>query len=55
MCGILVTSGIERPFHHRLLKDLTKRGLTPSAKWPTRTLLDEGRSPHFERQEAIEL
>lgn len=33
MCGILVTSGIARPFHHRLLNGLKKRGPDSVGFW----------------------
>jgi len=33
MCGILVTSGIPRPFHHRLLSGLKKRGPDSVGFW----------------------
>jgi asparagine synthase (glutamine-hydrolysing) len=33
MCGILVTSGIEQPFHHRQLRSLKKRGPDEIGFW----------------------
>ncbi|HYH09767.1 MAG TPA: asparagine synthase (glutamine-hydrolyzing) [Thermoanaerobaculia bacterium] len=33
MCGILVTSGVNRPFHHRQLKSLKKRGPDEIGFW----------------------
>jgi asparagine synthase (glutamine-hydrolysing) len=33
MCGILVTSGAQRPFHHRLLNGLRKRGPDSIGFW----------------------
>jgi asparagine synthase (glutamine-hydrolysing) len=33
MCGILVTSGVGRPFHHRLLNGLKKRGPDSVGFW----------------------
>lgn len=33
MCGILVTSGLARPFHHRLLNGLKKRGPDSVGFW----------------------
>ena len=33
MCGILVTSGVPRPFHHRLLNGLRKRGPDSVGFW----------------------
>src|ERR1700709_205387 len=33
MCGILGTAGIGRPFHHRLLKSLRKRGPDEIGFW----------------------
>src|SRR5262245_34733816 len=33
MCGILVTTGVRRPFHHRLLKSLQRRGPDSVGFW----------------------
>jgi asparagine synthase (glutamine-hydrolysing) len=33
VCGILVTSGVTRPFHHRLLKSLRRRGPDEIGFW----------------------
>lgn len=36
MCGILVTSGVEKPFHHRSLRSLRKRGPDEIGFWTNR-------------------
>ena len=38
MCGILVTSGINEPFHHRLLRSLKKRGPDEIGFWSDRSI-----------------
>src|SRR5947199_10133468 len=38
MCGILVLSGIEQPFHHRLLRGLRRRGPDELGFWSDRAV-----------------
>src|SRR5437867_3365985 len=38
MCGILVLSGIEQPFHHRLLRGLRRRGPDGIGFWSDRAV-----------------
>jgi asparagine synthase (glutamine-hydrolysing) len=38
MCGILAISGVDRPFHHRLLRSLRRRGPDDLGFWSDRTV-----------------
>jgi len=38
MCGILAISGVDRPFHHRLLRSLRRRGPDDIGFWSDRTV-----------------
>jgi asparagine synthase (glutamine-hydrolysing) len=38
MCGILVLSGVEQPFHHRLLRSLRRRGPDEIGFWSDRAV-----------------
>ena len=38
MCGILVLSGVDRPFHHRLLRTLRRRGPDEIGFWSDRAV-----------------